>query len=1133
MKKTIPVAFLIMALAAAAAHAQDRPILFQNPSLSADRIAFSFGDDIWIVSREGGEAHRLIAGGGLNTGPVFSPDGTQVAYTCNVDGNTDVYVVSADGGQPKRLTYEPAADTAVGWTPDGKNILVKTDAQSHSPRYGRRFFTVPLGGGLPTALPLPMGVQGSFSPDGSHLAYVPMWNRRNGAVDAYVAIKRYRGGLAAPIWIADLADSSVVPVPREGSNDTDPMWIGDKVYFLSDRNGAATLFSYEPKGGEVREVIHNDGLDFKSASAGPGAIVYAQLGSLHLYDLASASSRGVKVTVTGDLPELRPHFEKVLPREIISAGISPTGARAVLESHGAIFTVPGEKGDVRNITHRPAVANRDPSWSPDGKSIAYFSDESGEYTLHISDQTGTAPVRVIDLGSPPSFFYRPTWSPDSKKIAYFDKRLNLWYLDLAHPIPVKVDRDRYDEDQFDFDWSPDSRWIAYTKVLANRFHAVFAYSLEKALATQLTDGMSDATHPVFDKNGKQLYFAASTDFGPTATSLDMTSDGRRVTRNVYVAVLRKDLPSPLAPESDEEKGDQAESKPDEKGSKPADEATEKGEEKPEKPAETGALNEPAAVEKPAAEPVKPKKKAPPKVEIDFDSLGQRILAIPVPAAEVIDLAAGKEGVLFIVRREGVPTRPRQAPPSVVDRFEFKTRKTEKLAEGVTRFALSANGEKMLYEHDEKLFIVAVDKPAKPGDGALKLEGWETLIEPQPMWRQIYHEVWRIERDFFYDPHYHGLDLAAAEKAYEPFLDGVASRSDLNYLFGDMLGEFTVQHMFVGGGLHLHADPVHVGLLGADFAVDHDRYRIVRVYDGENWNPDLHAPLTQPGVNVKAGEYLLAVNGRPVHADQDVYSFFQETAGKQTYLKVGPNPDGTGSREVTVVPLDSEANIRHLAWIEGNRRRVDELSGGKLAYVYLPDTGQGGFTSFNRYFFAQVGKQGVILDERFNSGGQLADYIIDHLRRPELNLAVTREGETQISPGEAIFGPKVMIINQFDGSVCDAMPWYFRKANLGPLVGERTWGGLVGIGGYPQLIDGGSVTAPRLGIYGLEGQWEVENHGIAPDVEVELDPKLVRQGNDPQLEKAVEVALRMLKEHPPADYVRPPYPDYHPTLPAIP
>ena len=1137
MKKPTLVGWLIVACAPTLLIAQDRPLLMQGATLNARQAAFSFGDDIWIVGREGGEATRLIASGGINTGPLFSPDGSMIAYTGNLNGNTDVFVVSSAGGEPRRLTYDPAPDVALGWTPDGKNILYRSDGQSFSQRY-ERLFTVPVNGGLPTPLPLPMGVQGSYSPDGSHLAYVPLWNRRNGAVDAYIAIKRYRGGMAAPIWIADLSDSSVVPVPREGSNDTDPMWVGGKVYFLSDRNGPVTLFSYDPKAGSVTEAIHNDGSDFKSASAGPGAIIYTQLGSLHLYDLDSGKARQVHVTVSGDMPELRPRFEKILPKDLVTCGISPTGARAVVEAHGEIFTIPSEKGDIRNITHSPAVADRDPSWSPDGKSIAYFSDESGEYALHISDQTGVGTVRAIDLGIPPSFFYRPTWSPDSKKIAYYDKRGSLWYLELDHPAPVKVDTDRFGSEVFELGWSSDSRWLAYTKQLENHLHAIFVYSSVTAQATQLTDGMSDATLPVFDKNGKQLYFAASTDSGPTTQGLDMASDGRSITRNAYVVVLRKDLPSPLAPESDEEKGDKADKADAPKDSKPsgdqADSPDEK-EDKVEKPAAADGAEKADAADKGKEDGAasKAKKKEPAKVEIDFENISQRILAIPIPAVDILHLAAGKEGILHVVYTDKAPQGRGETVAVTVERFVFKTRKTEKLLDGVSRFALSANGEKMLYEKDKKLFIVPAEKEPKPGDGALKIEAMEAYVEPRAEWRQIYHEIWRIERDFFYDPHYHGVDIAAAEKAYEPFLDGVASRSDLNYLFGDMLGDFNVLHMFVGGGTHLHEETIHVGLLGADYAVDHDRYRFARVYDGENWNPDLHAPLTQPGVNVKAGEYLLAVNGRPLHASDDLYSFFQETAGKQTVLKVGPNPDETASRDVTVVPLESELGIRHLAWIEGNRRKVDQLSGGRLGYVYLPDTGWGGFSSFNRYFFAQVGKEGLVVDERFNSGGQLADYIIDYLRRPIMNRITPREGEDVSSPGEAIFGPKAMIINEFAGSGGDAMPWYFRKAKIGPLIGMRTWGGLVGIGGYPVLIDGGTVTAPRFAIYGLEGQWEVENHGIAPDIEVPLDPKLVRQGHDPQLEKAVEVVLQTLKEHPQPTYVKPPYPDYHPKLPSVP
>jgi tricorn protease len=1054
------------------------------------------------VDRSGGDARRLVTGTGLESGPLFSPDGTMVAYTGDYDDNQDVYVVAAAGGEPRRLTYHPGTDVAVGWTPDGKQVLIRSTRSSYS-RF-EKLFTVPVEGGFPTELPLPMGVQGSFSADGSKIAYVPSWNRRLGAGPNYVAIKRYRGGHTSPIWIANLSDSGIVKVPRDNSNDFNPMWIGDKIYFLSDRNGPVTLFAYDTKTKAVKELLNNDSFDFRSAAAGPGAIVYEQFGSLHLYDLGSGKTKPIEVRVAGDMPQVRPHFEKV-EKQILNANISPTGQRAVFEAHGEILTVPAEKGDIRNITRSPAVAERDPAWSPDGKSVAYFSDESGEYALHISSQDGLGPVHKIDLGQPPSFYYSPTWSPDNKKIAYSDKRLNLWYVDLDHPAPVKVDTDLFDSPlhQFDVVWSPDNRWLAYTRQLPNHLRAVFVYSLEEHKATQLTDGMSDALYPNFDKNGKYLYFTASTNMGLATGWLDMTSMDRPVTRSVYVVVLRKDLPSPIAPESDDEK---AEEKKEEKSGEAAEQSKDKDKEK--------------------------EKKEPVKVTIDFDNLSQRILALPIPERNYEGLAAGKEGILYVV--EGPPVEPEGAPATLlVQRFDLKTRKTEKLLENVRTFALSDNGEKMLYRQEEKWFIAAADKPPKPGEGQLKTADMEVYVDPRAEWKQMYHEIWRIERDFFYDPHFHGLDLKAAEEAYAPFLDAVASRADLSYLFDEMLGNINVLHMYVGGGAQPELKTVKVGLLGADYTLENGRYRFARIYSGENWNPQLHAPLTQPGVNVKEGEYLLAVNGRDLHAPDEIYSFFQETAGKQVALKVGPKPDGSGARDVTVVPVESETALRNLAWIEANRRKVDQMSGGKLAYVYLPNTAGAGYTNFNRYYFAQVGKEGAVLDERFNGGGSLADYIIDYLRRPVMSFVMTREGETYSEPQEAIYGPKTMIINEFAGSGGDAMPWYFRKAGIGPLIGTRTWGGLVGIGGYPQLMDGGSVTAPRWAIYGTKGEWEVENHGIAPDpgLEVELDPKLVRQGHDPQLEKAAEVTMEALKKNPPPAYKKPAYPNYHPRLPS--
>jgi tricorn protease len=947
------------------------------------------------------------------------------------------------------------------------------------------------------------------------LAYVPH-------IQWQAAWKRYHGGQTTPIWIADLKDSSITKVPRDNSNDHYPMWVGDTVYFLSDRNGAVSLFAYDTKSKQVSEALHSDGFDFKTASVGPDAIVIGQFGAIKLYDLNTHQAKNVPIRVSGDLDAVRPHFAKVDPKRIQNFGISPTGARAVFEAWGEIFTVPTDKGDIRNLTHSPAVADRDPAWSPDGKSIAYFSDESGEYELCIRAQNGLGEVRHINPGNPPSFFYTPAWSPDSKKIAYSDKRLNLWYVDLDNPKPKVIDTDYFGgfgPTQLSQTWAPDSKWVAYSKQLPSGQHAIFVYSLEQGKFFQITDGMSDALYPAFDKNGKYLYFTASTDVALSTAGLDMTSQEHRVTRSAYVAVLSKDLPSPLVPESDEEKS---------KEEKKANQGKDKG-----KAADKSAADKDADKDKDAKDDKDKKKEEPVVVKIDIEGIGQRILSLPIPARNYVNLLAGKSGFLFLSEGPTVITEDNQEDlPQTIQKFDLSKRKVDKLLDEVNDYAVSFDGEKILYRKAKSWTTVSTDEPAspggppKPGLGPLKLDGWQMYVEPRAMWKQIYNETWRIERDFFYDPGYHGLDLAKTKKKYEPYLDGIASRNELTYLFQECLGELTVGHMFVGGGERPEPKKVKGGLLGADYSLENGRYRVAKVYDGENWNPGLQAPLTQPGVNVKAGDYILAVNDRELHSSDNIYSFFEETAGKQVVLKVGANPDGKGSREVTVVPVDSEEGLRHLAWIESNRRKVDQATGGRVAYVYVPNTAGGGYTSFNRYFFSQVGKEAVIIDERFNEGGQLADYIIDYLKRPIMSKVVTREGHDWSSPTEAIYGPKVMIINEMSGSGGDALPWYFRKAGLGPLIGTRTWGGLVGIGGYPELLDGGRVTAPRAAIYGLNGEWEVENHGVPPDYEVDLDPAAFRQGHDAQLDKAIDVVMQQLKEHPLPQYKRPAYPNYH-------
>jgi tricorn protease len=1096
-----------------------KPLLMRFPTVSKTSIVFSYAGDLWIVAREGGAARRLTTGVGNETNPIFSPDGNWIAFTGEYDGNTDVYVIPATGGIPRRLTYHPAPDSAVGWTPDGKQVLFVSGRASETGRTAQ-LYTIAVDGVFPTALPLPTGYEGSYSPDASHIAYAPIPH-------AFQAWKRYRGGQATAIWIANLADSAVEKIPRDGSNDFDPMWIGDTVYFLSDRNGPISLFSYNTSTKKIDQLIQNQDFDIKSASAGPDAIVYEQFGSLNLYALASGKTKKVDVTINGDMLEVRKKFDKV-GASLSHSELSPTGARAVFEAHGEILTVPAEKGDARNLTSTPGVAERDPAWSPDGKWIAYFSDESGEYALHLRDQSGMGEVKKISLGNPPSFFYSPTWSPDSKKIAYTDKRLNLWYIDIEKQVPVKVDTSSRGL-SFNESWSPDSKWIAYAKPLESWYNAIFVYSLEDSKSHQVTDGLSDAADPQFDKGGKNLYFTASTDIGPAVSGFDMTSYAFRPTRSVYVCVLSKDSPSPLAPESDEEKvqDDKASNKSDAK-------ASDAGGANPDsKDAEKSAAgqNSPAAAPDKKAEAASGKdqaaaKKEPPKVVIDFDRISQRILALPIPAKRFVGLQAGKAGSLYLLEIDQQTRGPFGG--FTLSKFDLEKRKVDKVLDGITAFSLSFNGEKMLYRQGPAWFIVPTAQPVKPGEGKLKTEDLEVQVDPVAEWNQMYREVWRIERDFFYDPNHHGLNLEAAKKRYEPYLDSLVDRSDLNYLFQDMLGDLTIGHLYVSGGDMPHPERIQGGLLGADYKIENGRYRFAKIYDGENWNPDLHAPLTQPGVNVQEGEYLISIQGRNLTASDNIYSFFEETAGKQIVIRVGSKPDGTDARDVTVVPVPDERGLRYLAWIENNRRIVDRLSGGRLAYIHLPDTAQGGYTNFNRYYFSQLDKQGAVVDERFNGGGSAADYIIDYLSKPLMSYWAVRDGEDFREPFGTMPGPKTMIINEYAGSGGDLMPWMFRRAKLGPLVGKRTWGGLVGIGGYPQLIDGGSVTSPHFGFYSPEGKWEIENHGVAPDIEVDMDPKLWRQGQDPQLEKAVEVVMEALKKDPPHKTERPPFPVYHRT-----
>jgi len=1096
--RTLLLAAILISAGSLIFAADDPVLLARSPTVNRTHLVFVYGGYLWSVPREGGDARQLTTGG-HEALPIFSPDGKWIAFTGQYDGNVDVFIIPAEGGEPRRLTFHPGADVAVGWMPNSSRVLFNSSREAYADF--SRLYTVSLEGGWPEVLPMWRAEEGTYSPDASRIAYVPnlKWQ---------AAWKRYRGGQTTPVYILQLSDLKLEKVPRENSNDSDPIWFGDDVYFLSDRKGPVTLFSYDTKTKAVRQVLENNGLDLKSVSAGPDTLVYEQFGGIYLLDPKTSKSSKVKIHISGDLPSTRPNYEKV-GEKIQAASISPTGARAVFEARGEILTVPAEKGDARNLTRTTTAMERDPAWSADGKYVAFFSDESGEYALHIVDQSGLGSVKKINLGNPASFFYGPKWSPDNKKIVFTDKRLNIWYADIEKGTTIKVDTDRFDDPSVTLSasWSPDSKWLTYSKFQDSHLRAIFVYSLDTKVISQITDGLGDARYPVFDPAGKLLFFTASTDLGLSSGWLDLSSYQHPVLRSVYAAVLKKDDKSPVEPESDEEKSEEEKKTDEQKSESKKSDATNTSGQAQEPPKKTDD-----------------KKEEPVKVTIDLEGISQRIVALPIKPENYVALDPGKAGVLFLSE---IPDVPRFDPitPATVSKFDLSTRKTEPFLSDINGFVVSANGAKALYRKGPAWFIVPVTAAPKPGDGALKLDGLEVYVDPRAEWAQMYHEVWRIERDFLYDPNHHGLDLIAAEKKYVPYLKGAGSRDDVNYLFVEMLGEITIGHMFVGGGDIPEARKVKGGLLGADYRIENGRYRFARIFNGENWNPDLRAPLTQPGVNVKTGDYLLEVNGVEVRPPTDVHKFLENTADRQIRIKVGPSPDGSNAREVTVVPVASEFTLRTRAWEEDNRRKVDQLSGGQVAYVHVPDTNIGGYLNFNRFYFGQVGKKAAIIDERYNHGGQVADYIIDELGRPLRNCAITREGEKFCSPLAQIYGPKTMIINEMSGSGGDALPWMFRQDKLGPLVGTRTWGGLVGIWNYPQLMDGGFVTAPRGAIYGLKGDWEVENHGIAPDIEVENDPASVASGRDPQLERAVQVTLEALKRNPVVIPDHPPYPNY--------
>jgi tricorn protease len=1104
--------------------------LLRYPDLHGDRAVFTYAGDLWIGSRSGGQARRLTSHPGEESFPKFSPDGKWIAFTGDYDGNTDVYVIPVEGGEPRRLTYHPMPEQVLDWTPDSGRVLFRSAATNFTSRF-EKLYTVGLDGGLPEELPVPAGGLTSYSPDGTKIAY-------NRISTEFRTWKRYRGGRHSFVSIYDLKNNQYEEIPHTRAADLFPMWFGDAIYFDSDRDGVMNLYRYDLKSKGIKQLTHYKDYDVKWPSMGDGranAIVYENGGLLYTLDIKSEKIALIPATVESDLTLTRPTYVKV-ERLINSIGLSPSGSRAVFGARGEVFTVPAKKGDVRNMTATSGVRELSPAWSPDGKWIAYFSDRTGEYELYVRAQDGSGQERRITTDGN-AFRSGPSWSPDSTKILFAEKTLKLFYVDINDGKPVMVDQSDLGPIS-SYDWSPDSKWVAYTKGNENGFLAIHLYSLDQRKPFPVTNGMQPDYSPVFDQNGKYLYFFSDRTFtNPSFSTFELNFTYSNTT-GIYAVTLAADTPSPFAPESDEEKGAASKDMP--KPPPGAGGTAERG-----RPGTGGAGDTTAkpAEQKPSddaqkddaqKEPKKDEQKPQVKpIKVDVQNIGRRIVNVPVPIGSYNGLLAAKDKLFYLANAPSGAAAP-GSPSRTLHMYDMTKREDTVVLASIFSYDINLAGDKVLYAAGPVFGIIDAARPGqKVGDGKLDLSGLEMKLDPRAEWKQIFDEAWRIERDFYYDPTMRGLDWAAIKKRYEQELPYLAHRSDLNYLIGEMIAELSTSHAYVSGGEMPSVTRVGVGLLGADLEASNGYYRFKKIFTGDNSSNDTRSPLTEPGVQVREGDYLIEVNGRVLRATDNPYAPFENTVGKQVVIKVNDKPGEEGARTVTVRPVGSEVAMRYLDWVETNRRKVSEATGGRCGYMHVPDTSIPGITEFAKGFYAQSDKDALIIDERWNGGGFIPDFFTERLRRKTLNYVAPREGKDRKVPSASIFGPKVMLVNEYAGSGGDAFPYYFRQEGIGTIVGKRTWGGLVGIAGGLPMIDGGSVTAPTIAFWAVENgksDWVAENKGIDPDIEVDSRPDLMRNGNDPQLEKAIQIIIDQLAKNPPP---RPKRPAYGPVRPVQP
>jgi len=1090
--------------------------LMRYPDVSATQITFVYAGDIWVAPKNGGSAVRLSSPRGEELFPKFSPDGNTIAFSGNYDGNVDIYTMPASGGMPRRITYHGATDRMVAWYPDGKSLLLASGRFSERDRYNK-LFKVSAEGGMPEQLPLPYGEFGAVSPDGKLLAYTPI------SVD-FRTWKRYRGGMNPDIWLFDLENKTSKNLTQSPADDSIPMWSGKTMYFLSDRDASQrhNIWSLDTRTGAARQITFFKDFDVQFPSIGPKDIVFSQGDRLWLLDLATLKAKTVDITVVTDEATLKPRQVNV-SGFIHTYDVSPSGKRMVLETRGDVFTVPKEYGFVRNLTRSSGVSERYPSWSPDGKQVAYFSDRSGEYQLCLRAEDGSGEETTLTkLGE--GFRYRPQWSPDSKKIAFIDQSMTLWLYDIDKKSTTQVDKMLWlyhgELVRFSVSWSSDSRWLTYAGDLDSGNNAVVIYDTRESKRHQVTSGFYSDSAPVFDPAGKYLYFRSGRTFKPVYSDIDSTWIYPK-TQNLFVVPLRKEIASPLAPRNDEEgekKADEKKSDDKKTEEKKTDEAK-KSETKKDDGKDAAKADEKSSDKPDDKKDEKKKDEKSKPVEIDFADFERRAVMLPVGANDFTDLGAVTGKLLY---RKA--TRDDDGGNSPLLYYDLDKREEKTIIGDVDDYVLAAKGEALLVRKGRDFSIIEV-KENQNLSKKLNVAGLETVIDPRAEWKQLFTDAWRIERDFFYDPGMHGVNWAAMRDQYGKLLDQCVTRGDVNYVIGELIAELNSSHTYRSGGDLERTAELRVGYLGCDFTLTNGAYQISKIIDGGAWDSEVRSPLLRPGItNFKEGDYLLAVNGMPVDASVEPWAALQGLADQTVMLTVNRKPTRVGATNFLVQTLGSESRLRNLAWIEASRRRVDEASDGQIGYIYVPSTAREGQNELVRQYAGQFKKPGLIIDERFNSGGQIPDRFVELLGRKPENYWGVRHGQDWQSPQNAHNGSMAMLINGWSGSGGDCFPYYFKKAGLGPLIGTRTWGGLIGITGAPELADNGGVTAPAFGIYDLNGNWIIEGEGVSPDVEVVDDPAEFARGRDPQLERAIAEVLKDLRANPPKEVKKPKYPN---------